>query len=75
MRERLITGGNMPEDLKAVLEKYGIPLDSTIAFSIRCNGPAEPLLITRTSYVFENGEPLGHDGLVIETRTFKLVEY
>ena len=67
----IVTGGTIPDDLKSVLERYGIDFDNTLSFVLRCDGPGAPLLITSTTYVEEKQQ----DGVALrtETRTFKLL--
>jgi hypothetical protein len=68
----VVTGSNLPEDLMAVLRKYGLP-ERPLRFKVECTGPNAPLILNFTAYARmpHNGEAFGE---AKETRTFKLVE-
>lgn len=70
----LICGMNMPEDLLAVLRKYGMPEWCT-AFKIECESPGDLLTFQYSSHQMVPGNKEGTflDG-TIETRKFNLVE-
>lgn len=67
----LVSGANLPKDLLAVLEKYGLP-DSLTAFKVECAGPGELLTITATFYA-RHPKPGETFKDVQETRVFKLL--
>lgn len=75
MSGQIVCGGNMPEDLKAMLRRWGVNLDETLSFKLECESAGAPLLLTSTTYVVEPLEETKKRGeFKTETRTFKLVE-
>lgn len=67
----IVTGGNLPEDLKMVLAKYGVPMERAISFVVSCHGVNEPLLISWVGYAVHPDSGLSLDK--IEKRIFKLL--
>lgn len=79
----IVCGYNLPEDLKAMLTRWGVNLDNTLGFKLECASADEPLILTTTCYVIEGEEVPDHGRLYVPadptkpitlTRKFKLVE-
>lgn len=70
----IVTGRTMPKDLRAVLQKYGMPEHCT-KLVVSCMGPDEPLQLCFTSIMTlpVGTTTFGNVQRAEETRVFKLL--
>lgn len=69
--EKIITGRDMPADLRAALERLGIPLRYCTAFKIEITDPGLAMIVSYTAFAVDAGGALTG---AVETRKFKIVE-